>query len=78
MQQSMQDYLKTVTKAAEDEEEIPHLEVMDFYVPSYPYKGGNFEMTCGFKHFDELTFHRIEWHRNKVIGVIIIIYLLML
>jgi len=66
MQQSMQDYLKTVTKVADDEEEIPHLEVMDFYVPSYPYKGGNFEMTCGFKHFDELTFHRIEWHRNKI------------
>jgi len=36
-------------------------------VPSYPYSGEDFEMTCGYKHDRRLTFHRIEWHRNKML-----------
>lgn len=47
-------------------DDVPHLEVMDFFVPSYPFAGKDFEMTCGYKHQDGLTFQRIEWHRNKM------------
>lgn len=47
-------------------EEIPHIDVMDFFVPAYPYIGEDFELTCGYKHQDGLALQRIEWHRNKV------------
>ena len=55
--------LQPKAKASED---VPHLEVMDFYVPSHPYAGEDFEMTCGYKHQEGLALQRIEWHRNKV------------
>ena len=45
---------------------VPHIKVMDFYVPAHPYIGQDFEMTCGYKHQDGLALQRIEWHRNKV------------
>ena len=45
---------------------VPHIEVMDFYVPAHPYIGQDFEMTCGYKHQEGLALQRIEWHRNKV------------
>ena len=62
-------YPKAVPVHPKDNE-VPHLEVMDFFVPSYPYSGDDFEMTCGYKHDRRLTFHRIEWHRNKVNTII--------
>ena len=45
---------------------IPHIEVMDFYVPAHPYIGQDFEMTCGYKQQEGLALQRMEWHRNNV------------
>merc|ERR1711892_749565 len=47
-------------------DDVPHLEVMDFYVPYHPYAGEDFEMTRGYKHQEGLALQRIEWHRNKM------------
>ena len=57
-------YGKTVLQpAVKAPEAVPHVEVMDFFVPSYPYAGEDVELTCGYKHQDGLTFQKIEWHR---------------
>jgi len=39
------------------------LEIMDFYVPSHPFEGDTFEISCGFKIIDGMKLHQIEWHR---------------
>jgi len=45
------------------QEPVPHVEVMDFYVPAYPYTGQDVELACGYKHEEDLTLQKIEWHR---------------
>ena len=62
-----------------DEDEIPSFEIMDFYVPSYPFSGSlkfqlvaldsempsgdSIEMSCGYEVSDEFLFRRLEWYR---------------
>jgi len=45
------------------QETSSELEIMDFYVPSHPFEGDSFEISCGFKIIDGMKLHQIEWHR---------------
>ena len=61
-----------------EEEEIPSFEIMDFYVPSYPFSGllvvvssvltervagDSIEISCGYSVSGEFLLRRLEWYR---------------